>query len=97
MKKRRVHYFDGIIKIEDFDFVNFLFHEKSYENILVYEIWYKALIGAKPLSIRLDKVDGFIKVYDGTGYLLVLKKYDAIYNRTRYLINKKNGYTCFFS
>ena len=27
-------------------------------------------MGAKPLCIRFDKVDGFIKIYDGTRYLL---------------------------
>ena len=44
--------------------------EKSYENILVYDILYKTLIGAKPLHIMFDKVDGFIRVYDGPRYLV---------------------------
>ena len=35
---------------------------------LVYEVSYKNLIGAKPLQIRFDKVDG---VYDGTRYLVL--------------------------
>ena len=42
--------------------------EKSYKNILVYEISYKTLIGAKPLRIRFDNIDGFIRVYDRTSY-----------------------------
>ena len=49
-------------------------------HVLVYGISCKFLIGAKPLRIRLGKVDEFIKVYDGTKYLLFfgLEKYDAI-------------------
>ena len=38
--------------------------EKSYENILFYDISYKTSFGAKPLRIRFDKLDVFIKVYD---------------------------------
>ena len=38
-----------------------------------------------------DKVNGFIRVYDGTIYLVISgpEKYDAIYNRTRYLTSQK--------
>ena len=45
----------------------------------------KTLIGAKLLRIRFDKIDGFIRVYDGTRYLVLrdLEKYDAIYNMVR--------------
>ena len=32
---------------------------------------YKTLTGAKPLRIGLDKIDGFIRVYDGTRYLVL--------------------------
>ena len=60
IKNRTCYYFDDIIKIEDFDFDNILIDEKSYENILFYDISYKTLIGARPLCIRLDKVDEFI-------------------------------------
>ena len=34
--------------------------EKLYENILIYDVSYKTLIGAKPLHIRFDKVDGLL-------------------------------------
>ena len=56
---------------------------------MVYDISYKTLIGAKPLHIRFDKVDGFIRTYDGTRYLVLFdtEKYDAFYNRIRYLIS----------
>ena len=56
------HYLDDIIKFEDFDLDNNLTDEKSYKNILVYNISYISLIGAKSLRIRFDKVDGFIRV-----------------------------------
>ena len=38
------------------------------------------MIGSKPLRIRFDKIDGIIKIYDGTRYLTLFdtKKYDAI-------------------
>ena len=47
------------------------------------------MIGAKSLRIKLDKVDGLIRVYGGTRYLALSgsEKYDAIYDKIRYLIN----------
>ena len=73
------------IKLEDFDF-DILIDEKSHENILLKYIWYKPLIGWQPLDVRFDKIDGFIIIYDGTGYLVLLspEKYDSIYNRIIY-------------
>ena len=59
--------------------------EKPYfnNNIFNYKISYKTLIVAKLLHIRLDKVDGFIRVYDETKYLVLIspEKYDAICNK----------------
>ena len=40
----------------------------SHENILIYDISYKTLIGSKSLRIRCKK-DGFIRIYDETRYL----------------------------
>ena len=62
---------------------------------MIYDISCKTLIGGKPLHIRVDKIDGFIRVYKGTRYLLLVvpEKYDAIYNRIRYLIGQKTGIT----
>ena len=51
------YYFNGIIEIEDFDFVNILLDKKSYENILIYDVLYK------PLRIMSDNVDEFIRDY----------------------------------
>ena len=72
--------------------------KKSYENILTFQISYKALIGAKPLHIRFDKVDGLIRVYDGTRHLVLFgpEKYDAIYNRI-FCKSKKVVLHMFFS
>ena len=74
-------------------------HEKSHENILIYDISYKSLIGPKLLRIRFDKIDRFIKIYDGTKYLVLLgpEKYDSIYNGIRHLISLKSGVTYIFS
>ena len=57
-------------------------------NILIYKILYKTLIGAKPLLIRFDEINGFIRVYDAFRYLVLFgdEKYDFIYNRIIYLI-----------
>ena len=55
MKNRKCYYFDDILKLKDFDIDNILIDEKSYENILNYEITYKTLIDLNPLRIRLDK------------------------------------------
>ena len=73
--------------------------EKSYENVLVYDISYKILIVGKPLRIRCDKVNGFIRVYDKTRYLALfnLEKYNVIYVRIRYLIGLKSSITYVFS
>ena len=51
------------------------------------------MICAKPLHIRFDKKDGFIRVYDGTRYLVLLggEKKDFIQNRIRYLMDVESG------
>ena len=78
-----------IIKITIFDLCNILI---DIENILIYNISYKTLMGAKPLRIRFDKINGFIRVYDGTRYLVLFggEKYNFIYNRMSY--KSKNTY-----
>ena len=47
---------------------------------MIYDISYKNVLGPKPLLIRFDKIDGFIKTYDGTRYLTLFgyEIYDAI-------------------
>ena len=46
-------------------------HEKSYENILVYNTSYKGLVDSKPLGIRSDKINRFIRNYNGSRYLIL--------------------------
>ena len=58
-------------------------NEKSYENILVYDISFNTFIGERQLRISFDKVDGDIKLYDG--YLVLL----GLENRIRYVIQVK--------
>ena len=50
-------------------------------------------MGEKPLRIRFEEIDGFIKIYDGIRYLALFgpEWYDAIYNRIRCLISEKSG------
>ena len=64
IKNRTCHCFDDIMKVEEIDFDNILSEEesyKTYENILIYYISYKTFMGAKPLRIRFDEIDGFIE------------------------------------
>ena len=65
------------MKVEDIDVDNTLLDEKSYENISIY----KTVMGAKSLRIKFDKVDGVIKIYDGTRYLELFgpRMHNAIY------------------
>ena len=66
-----VHDFDDIIKFGDFDSDNVLIDEKSYENIFIYDVYYKTLIASKPLHIRFNEIDGFVRIYNGTRYLVL--------------------------
>ena len=85
--------------MKDFHIDNILIDENSHENVLIYEISNKTLIGAKSLHIRFDKIDRFIKIYDETWCLIVFGSeiYDAIYNRIRDLICLKSSVTYVFS
>ena len=69
--------------------------QKLHENIFIYDISYETVVGEKPLRIRFDEIDGFIRSYDGTSYLVLfrLEKYDAIYSRIRCLTSLKS--VCF--
>ena len=86
------------IECSNFDLDSILIDEKSHENILMYDFSYKTLIGSKPLRIRFDKIDGFIRIYDGTRYLTLFSSeiYIAINDRIRYLISLKSGITYIF-
>ena len=68
IKSCTCYYFDDIIRVEDVNF-EILLDEKSYENILIYDISYKIFMRVKLLRIRFDEVYGVIKIYDGNRYL----------------------------
>ena len=65
------YYFDDLVRVRvrNIDFSDILIDQKlykqKYENILIYNISYKTLTGGKPLRIRFDKTDGFIKINGG--------------------------------
>ena len=50
-------------------------------------------------TIRFDKVDGIIGVWNGTRYLVLfgLEKYAAIYNRKKSFISEESDIICAFS
>ena len=52
---------------------------KIYENILIYYVLYKTLIGAKHLHIMFDNAGEFIRDYAGIKYSAIFspKKYDC--------------------
>ena len=60
---------------------------------MIYDISSKTLIDAKPLPVRINRIDRFTRVYDGTRYLVLfgVQKYDFIYHRIWYLIGLKKG------
>ena len=57
------------------------------------------MIDAKSLRISFDKMDEFIRVYDGTRCLVLFgtEKYDALYNRIGYRLGVKSSITYEFS
>ena len=62
----------------------------------MYDISYKTSLGPKPLRIRLDKIDGFIRVRgDEFRYLVLLDNglFDKICDKIKYLISEKSGIT----
>ena len=56
------------------------------------------MIGSKPLQIRFNKIDRFIRIYDGNRCLKLFgsEKYDIIYYRIRYLTSLKISITYVF-
>ena len=57
-----LHTLLSVIILLYFDIENIVIDEKRHENNLIYDISYKTLIGPKPLQIRFDKKDGFIRI-----------------------------------
>ena len=102
-KNRTCYYLDDIMEVDESIKVDrILLYEKSYENILVYNILYKRFMDAKPLHIRFNKLDGITNIYYGIRYLelsnssnlynkVYYTKYKAIFDRINYLISEKSG------
>ena len=96
VKNCTCYYFDGIISISDVVLGNIFLDEKSYINLSICDVAYKAPNGGKPLRITFDKVEGYSRKNDGTKYLVLFRsdeKYDGIYHRIIYLITKKSNIT----
>ena len=83
------------MRVVGIDFDDILLNEKSYKSILIHNTLCKTFMGAKPLHIRFEKIDGFIKIYDGTKYLILSgpERYDKIYDQIKYIISEKSGIT----
>ena len=66
---------------------------------MIYDTSYKTLLGPKHLRIKFDRIDEFIRIYDGTKYLVLLgpEKYVDIYNRIRYPVSLESCITYIFS
>ena len=62
---------------------------------MIFDTSHKDFMGANPLRIKFDKIDRFIKSYDGIRYLVSYdyKRYNAIYDRIRYFVSGKSGIT----
>ena len=85
IKNRTCYYFDDMMAVRYIDSMNILLDEKFIQNFH----------GFKPLRIWFDKIDGFIKIYDGIKYLILLGHswYDETYDSIKYLISEKSGIT----
>ena len=92
IKNCTCYYFDDTVGVmnrdSDFDFNdNKKLHKEKDEKILIYDISYKTSVNAKPLHIRFNKKDGFIKVHNGTRCLVLFDygSFDKICDRIKYL------------
>ena len=81
------------MRVIDVGFINFSLEEKSYENILIYNISDKSFVAEKPLRIWFDKIGGFVKINDGFRYLVLLE-HNEIYHQIRYLISGESSIKC---
>ena len=66
------------MRVIDNDFNNILLDEKSYKNLLIYNISYKTFMDEKPLRIWLDKIDRFINGSDYRCIISLISKNEAI-------------------
>ena len=95
------YYFGNKININDLYLTTILLDEKSYKNILFYDLkTLHAAKPAKPLCIIFDKVDGYIRKHDGIKFLVLIhsnEKYERMFDRIRYLIMLKSSFSDVYS
>ena len=91
IKNCTFYHFDDLMTVGGINFNDILLDQKSYGNILIYDISQKTFMVEKPLRVWLEKVDVFIKVYYVIRYLILFasEKQNAIYDRINYLISEK--------
>ena len=96
IKSRTCYYLDDITRAIDIYCCDILLYKKSYKKyriVLINGISYKTCVGSIPLRIRFDKIDGFIKIYDRTIYLVILGhcSFHKICGSIKYLLSEKSG------
>ena len=94
LKNGTCYCFDDVMRYIDINFNNVLLDKKSYKkykNIIIQDISYETFMDPKPLLIRFDETDGFIKVYDRIRYLVLrdYERYNVICDRIKYCISEK--------
>ena len=95
IKNRACYYFDDIIRDFGINFDDILLDKKIYENISVYEISYKTSTSLKPLRIRFDIINGFIRVCGGEFRYLLFDHglFDKICDKIKHLTSEKSSTT----
>ena len=85
IKNCMYYYFDDIMKARDIYSKNNFLDEKIYKNIFIYDISYITFMGS------IDKIDGFIRIYDGIRYLVIIGHswFDERCDSIKYLISEK--------
>ena len=91
IKNRTSCYFHDIMRVIDINF-DISLDKKLNKNISIYNISYKIDIREKPLLLRFDKIGGFIRIYNGIRYLVLLEC-NEIYDKSRYIISETSGIT----
>ena len=78
IKNHTYYLFDDIINIEEIDPNNIKIDEKSYKNILIYNIVYVTIkkdlkiYSANPLYLIFDKVNRYFEEINGNKYLTLV-------------------------
>ena len=79
IKNGTCYYFDDITRVIDVDFSDNLLnnHMKLFQ-----------FRSAKPLRIWFDKINGFVKIFDGIKYLVLFdhERYNAVYDGINYVV-----------